>query len=121
MIVDDDYDNLKLTKDILQYGGFETYDFQDPQLALDTFYQNPNSYDLILLDIKMKELDGMQVYKKIKEACPAAKVFVFTGMEVDSNKFRSICPSFTEQQLIKKPVRVDTMIKIMKGVIANQR
>jgi DNA-binding NtrC family response regulator len=94
MIVDDDYDSLWLTKDFLQYGGFETYDFQDPQLALETFYQNPNSYDLILLDIKMKELDGMQVYKKIKEACPAAKVFVFTGMELDSNKFRSICPSF---------------------------
>lgn len=121
MIVDDDYDNLKLTKDILQYGGFETYDFQDPQLALDTFYQNPNLYDLIVLDIKMKEIDGMQVYRKIKEVCPAANVFVFTGMEVDSNKFRSICPSFTEQQLIKKPVRVDTMIKIMKGAIANQR
>ncbi len=69
----------------------------------------------------MKELDGMQVYKKIKEACPSVKVFVFTGMEVDSNKFRSICPSFTEHQLIKKPVRVDTMIKIMKGAIANQR
>jgi len=46
LIIDDDYDNLQLTKDILQYGGFETYDFLDPQLALDIFHQNPNLYDL---------------------------------------------------------------------------
>jgi CheY-like chemotaxis protein len=117
MIVDDDYDNLQLTKDILQYGGFETYDFLDPQLALDIFHQNPNRYDLIVMDINMEKLNGIQVYKEIKKVSPAAKVFVFTGMEVNGNKFKDICPSFNEQQIIKKPVRVDTLIKIMKEAI----
>lgn len=119
LIVDDDYDNLQLTKDILQYAGFETYDFLDPLLALDIFHQNPNLYDLIVIDIKMEKLNGMQFYKEIKRVSPAAKVFVLTGMEVNGNKFRDICPSFNEQQIIKKPVRVDTLIKIMKGAIVN--
>ena len=34
LILDDDLDNLQLTKDMLQFGGFETYDFLNPQLAL---------------------------------------------------------------------------------------
>lgn len=119
MIVDDDYDNLQLTKDILQYAGFETYDFRDPQLALDSFHQSPNLYDLIVMDIKMEKLNGMQVYKEIKKVSPTTKVFVFTGMEVNGNKFRDICPSFNEQQIIKKPVRVETLIKIMKEAVVN--
>lgn len=119
LIIDDDYDNLQLTKDILQYGGFETYDFLDPQLALDIFHQNPNLYDLIVIDIKMEKLNGMQVYKEIKKVSPAAKVFVFTGMEGNGNKFKDICPSFNEQQIIKKPVRVNALIKIMKEAIVN--
>jgi CheY-like chemotaxis protein len=42
MIVDDDIDNLQLAKDALQYGGFETYDLMNPQLALETFKEDPD-------------------------------------------------------------------------------
>ncbi len=54
LIIDDDLDNLQLSKDVLQFNGFETYDFIDPRLALDTFKQSPQSYDLVLMDIKMQ-------------------------------------------------------------------
>ena len=40
LILDDDLDNLQLTKDMLQFCGFETNDFLNPQLALDLFKQN---------------------------------------------------------------------------------
>ncbi len=60
MIIDDDLDNLQLTKDILQFSGYEIYDFINPRLALDTFKQNPNLYDLVLMDVRMKELDGRE-------------------------------------------------------------
>ena len=83
LILDDDLDNLQLTKDILQFGGFETYDFLSPQLALDVFKQNPQLYDLILVDVKMEEMDGRLVYKEIKQINPKAKVLVFTGLELD--------------------------------------
>ncbi len=33
LIIDDDLDNLQLSKDVLQFNGFETYDFIDPRLA----------------------------------------------------------------------------------------
>jgi CheY-like chemotaxis protein len=58
MIIDDDIDNLQLFKDILQYGGFETYDFNNPRLALEVFKEDPSLYDLILTDIRMEEMDG---------------------------------------------------------------
>ena len=59
---------------MLQFSGFETYDFLDPQLALDVFKQNPQLYDLILIDVKMEEMDGRFVYNEIKQIHPKANV-----------------------------------------------
>jgi len=110
LIIDDDYDNRQLTKDILQFAGFETYDFASPQLALDAFKQNPMYYDLVIIDTWLDDLDGRKVYSDIKKLNPNSKVFIFTGMEIESKKFKEICPSFSEQQVIKKPVRIQTLI-----------
>jgi CheY-like chemotaxis protein len=110
LIIDDDYDNLQLTKDILEYGGFEPFDFLSPQLALGAFKQNPNFYDLIVMDIGTKELDGREVYSEIKKLNSTAKIFIFTGMEIKCNEFKKICPSFNEEMVIKKPVKMESLI-----------
>lgn len=64
LIIDDDYDNRQLTKDALQYGGFETYDYDSPQLALEEFKQNPNFCDLVIIGVWLYELDRRQVYSE---------------------------------------------------------
>jgi CheY-like chemotaxis protein len=119
LIIDDDLDNLQLSKDVLQFNGFETYDFIDPRLALDTFKQSPQSYDLILMDIKMQEMDGYFLYKEIKQTNPDAKVLVFTGMILDVNEFKKICPSFEEKQLIQKPVRISSLVKTVNEAMTS--
>ena len=111
LIIDDDLDNLQLTKDMLQFGGFETYDFLDPQLALDEFKQNPQLFDLIIIDVKMEEMDGRLVYKEIKQIYPKAKVLIFTGLQLDVNEFRNICPSFSEKQVLLKPLWMNALLE----------
>jgi CheY-like chemotaxis protein len=119
LIIDDDLDNLQLSKDVLQFNGFETYDFISPLLALDTFKQSPQSYDLVLMDIKMQEMDGYFLYKEIKQTNPDAKVLVFTGMILDVNEFKKICPSFEEKQLIQKPVRMSSLVKTVNEAMTS--
>jgi CheY-like chemotaxis protein len=119
LIIDDDLDNLQLSKDVLQFNGFETYDFIDPRLALDTFKQTPQSYDMILMDITMQEMDGYFLYKEIKQTNPDAKVLVFTGMILDVNEFKKICPSFEEKQLIQKPVRMSSLVKTVNEAMTS--
>ncbi len=116
-IIDDDFDNRQLTKHILQFGGFETYDFGSPQSALDAFKQTPNFYDLVIIEIWLDELDGRQVYSEIKKLSPTSKVLIFTGMEIEWDEFKKICPSFTERQVIRKPVKVDTLISTIAKAV----
>jgi len=119
MIIDDDLDNLQLSKDALQFNGFETYDFINPRISLDTFKQSPKSYDLVLMDIKMQEMDGYFLYKEIKQTNPDAKVLVFTGMILDVNEFKKICHSFEEKQLILKPVRMSSLINTVNEAMTS--
>jgi DNA-binding NtrC family response regulator len=117
MIVDDDLDNLQLFKDILQYGGFETYDFNNPKLALEVFKEDPDLYDIILTDIRMEEMDGRLLYKEIKYLRPKANVLVFTAFELNGNDFRKICPTFKEDHLIHKPIRMDSLVEKVRNTI----
>ena len=50
---------------------------------------------MIIIDVKMKEMDGRLVYQEIKQINPDAKVLVFTGLQLDAREFRRKCPSFT--------------------------
>jgi CheY-like chemotaxis protein len=119
LIIDDDLDNLQLSKDMLQVNGFETYDFINPRLALDTYKQNPQLYDLVIMDIKMQEMDGYFLYKEIKQTNPDAKVLIFTGLMLDVDEFKKICPSFEEKQLIQKPVRMSSLIKTVNETMTS--
>ena len=119
MIIDDDIDNLQLFKDILQYRGFETYDFNNPRLALEVFKEDPDLYDLVLTDIRMEEMDGRLLYKEIKLLRPDANVLVFTAFELDTKDFRKICPSFKEDHLIHKPIRMDSLLEKVRHTIVS--
>jgi len=56
MIVDDDSDLTLFYRISLEYYGFVVDTFNEPKEALSSF--KPNYYDLVILDIKMPEMDG---------------------------------------------------------------
>lgn len=64
LLVDDEADVISLFKMILEMNGFEVDSYTDPLEALSNF--KANSYDLALLDIRMPNLNGFELYKKIK-------------------------------------------------------
>lgn len=64
MIIDDIPGNLKLLSNMLELHGYEIFPFTSGKQALLAAEKNPP--DLILLDIKMPEMDGYQVCEKIK-------------------------------------------------------
>ena len=64
LIVDDEKDVGWTLKLILEYYGFDIDCFTDSVTALEKF--KPNLYDLIILDIKMAEINGFELYDELK-------------------------------------------------------
>ena len=65
MIIDDDKDITNLFSIFLEYNGYIVDAYTNPIEAFNNFTKN--SYDLIVLDLKMPKMDGMTLYHKIKE------------------------------------------------------
>lgn len=65
LIVDNEEDVCSALKMVLQQNGFKVDYFAEPILALDNF--KAGTYDLLLLDIKMPDMDGFQLYQEIKK------------------------------------------------------
>jgi PleD family two-component response regulator len=73
LAVDDEDDVIYIVKRILEEVGlFQVDAFADPTVALSYF--RPNRYDLVILDIRMPYINGLELYKKIKAIDEKVKV-----------------------------------------------
>ena len=65
LIVDDEIPNLKLLTQLLSQQGYQVRPAERPQLAIDAALAQPPT--LILLDVRMPEMDGFEVCKRLKK------------------------------------------------------
>ena len=65
LLVEDQFINQKLMKNVLEKGGYEVIPASDGESALKLLREN--KYDIILMDIQMPELNGYEVAKKFRE------------------------------------------------------
>jgi DNA-binding response OmpR family regulator len=120
LVVDDEPDITFTLHAILQEGGFEVFSFNDPILALQSF--KPRYYDLMILDIKMPEMNGFELYQKLKEKDDHVKVCFLTAV----SEFRGyeqykkdLSPKPHERYFVAKPVSEDDLIRRVNEMLAN--
>ncbi len=75
LIADDDHEIAELISDSLSDEGFETKVVYNGKAAYDELALN-SSYDLIILDIMMPEMDGLELCKKIRDTVSCPIIFV---------------------------------------------
>ena len=80
MIVDDDPDICVTLSEVFKNNGFAADLFTDPNLALNSF--EAGLYDLLLLDVRMSEMNGFQLYHKMKKVDDRAKACFLTAADV---------------------------------------
>jgi two-component system response regulator FixJ len=76
-LVDDDTDVLKATTRLLASGGFAVQPFNAPNDFLE--YAKTHSIPVVILDIWMKEMSGLEVQSKLSRISPRTRVIVITG------------------------------------------
>jgi CheY-like chemotaxis protein len=109
LVVDNEKD-ITITLQVgLEDGGFDVYTFNDPSLALKTF--KPNFYDLVLIDIVMPDIDGFDLYERLKKIDPDIKACFLTASEMYHEEFRKAEYSTLNNDLfLQKPIPTDDLI-----------
>ncbi len=117
LIVDDEYDIVQVLKLGLQQNGFLVEGFTNPQEALQSFKSNAESYSLLLSDIRMPGLSGMQLARKVKETNPDVKVVLMTAFEIRDSEFSKVFPSTQVDGFVQKPVRIRELTDKIVSII----
>jgi class 3 adenylate cyclase len=103
ILVDDEQDILFTYKVFLETD-YDVTSFADPVFALN-YIRNISNFNhlLIILDVRMKNLNGFQLYQQIKAIDATIKVLFITALDI-LDEFSTIIPGISKDQIIRKPV-----------------
>ena len=98
---------------------FEVFVYNDPILALSEF--KPDCYDLILIDINMPKMNGLDFCLKVLEIDDNLKMCFMSSGLIDQEALRDEYPSLGMGCFIKKPITIEDLIKIVKAELKSPK
>ena len=114
-IVDDEPDITAVLKKGLEQNGFAVDAFNDPRQALSSY--KPQHYDLMIIDIRMPNINGFDLYRELKKKDSSVKVCFLTAFEIYYEEFRKMFPNIDVRAFVRKPVGIAALVKQINSVI----
>lgn len=111
MVVDDDEELARLFRRLLEEAGFNSISFTDPLLALKQFKNDPPGYWLVIADLKMPTMNGIDLAKRIRNNSSSVKIILITGFFDDEylngDEFKEACIS----KVLHKPIKLKELLR----------
>jgi DNA-binding response OmpR family regulator len=110
MLVDDEPDINAALSVVLKRAGYDVDTFDNPLIALEKL--KAGFYGLIILDVKMPQMDGFELYREIKKVDRKAKICFLTASELYYENFRKEKFADLDKELfIIKPISNAELLK----------
>jgi DNA-binding NtrC family response regulator len=110
--VDDEPDILKLFRDFLsKIKGISIFTFTDPLMALEHVRMNKNEYILVISDLRMPSLDGLELVKVIKDLNPLVRTILMTAFATKDDLFQDYARQEIINNFLLKPVLLADLYK----------
>lgn len=113
MIVDDEADVREFAANFFRKRKIEVITVSSGEEALASM--GKEKPDLMLLDIKMEGMDGLETLKRVKELDKNAKVIMVTGRKPDENNSFESCRELGALDYIHKPLELAELERIVLG------
>ena len=115
MLVDDDKDVLDIQKILIERLGYKVSAFVDSTLALQNFTEHPSDFDLILTDMNMPKMTGLDLSKSILNIDAHKPIILCTGFSDSVNE--SIAKRAGIKKFILKPLTMQKLSNDIKSVL----
>lgn len=113
LVVDDEIDILNVMSKGLEYAGFNVDSKNNPIKALSEF--EAGKYHMVLVDIRMPQMDGFDLFSRIIEIDSKVKVCFLTGFDIDYlEKFKKRFPNVPMRCFIRKPISIRNLVDIVR-------
>ena len=115
--MDDESDICFVLEKVLIKNGFVVYSYDDPIIALEEF--RAGLYNLVILDIKMPDLNGFALYREIKKLDKKVKVCFLTAGEMYYGVYSDIFSSVPAKYFIRKPIENEELMKRINKIMVD--
>jgi two-component system, OmpR family, response regulator ChvI len=110
MLIDDNRDIGLSFKIVLEhYYELNVDTFTNPTSALDNF--RTGLYDLVIIDTVMPEMNGFEVYRRLKELDKEVKVYFLVPGKLYEDATRRLFPELNESSFIHIPVANEAFVR----------
>lgn len=108
LLVDDESDIATLFQYYLEVSGYLVKVYNDPRKAISEF--KAGLYNLALLDVRMPQMSGFELYEKIHRIDGACKVCFVTAFEIYYRSLKEFFPNLDVNCFIRKPVGMEELL-----------
>ena len=118
LVVDDEKEIAELFYRFLELSGFDCSYFTDPLLALDNFSKNSDSYCLVIADLRMPGLGGLELSKELRKYNKNVKVLLITGYLVEESIDYEEMKEAGIDMVLEKPFHFKQLTPILEKILA---
>ncbi|GAB6184440.1 ATP-binding protein [Thermodesulfovibrio hydrogeniphilus] len=111
-VVEDNNETRIVTSEMLRNLGYKVYEAKDAEEALSIFKEKANEIDIILTDVVMPKMSGVELVKAIRKISPRAKVLYMSGYSQEQLNLH-----VGELYLLKKPFTLQELAQKLRTVL----
>ena len=117
LMVDDEETILTSAKALLADYGYSVATFTDPVRALEVFEKSPSRFDLVITDMTMPHMTGVEFARKILGLKPDLPVVLCTGYHDRIDRDKALAEGFSD--FLEKPVLTEKMVRAIRRLLDN--
>ena len=111
-IVDDELDITQLYQDAI-YGkinGISVVCFNNPVTALEHFIENKKDYALVISDLRMPIINGLQFLKTVRDLNPLIRTILMTAFQINDSLFQEYTTKGIINGFLQKPIDLKQLL-----------
>ena len=119
LLVDDEEERATFFQEAIEAMGLDAISFTDPLPAFEYFKDNQQKFSLIITDLRMPGMCGLELAKKIRELNNIVKIFLITAFDTNGLESSEIYQSARIYKILQKPIKLAVLKKIVEESLNN--
>ena len=115
LLIDDEDIIIDVGEEVLKILGYEVLVARGGKEGIEAYRQNRDRIDIVILDMVMPDMGGIETYNRIKEINPDAKFLLSSGYSIDEGISNILEDS--QNGFIQKPFNIDQLAAKIKGIL----
>ena len=121
LVIDDEQELAHLYKEFIREIGYDVVSFTNPVLALEHYKQCFDKYSLIVTDLRMPGMSGIEFANKIRELNSKVKIFLTTAFDIADIKDYEDYQKAKIDKVLQKPIKFSTLKKFIEQDLVVQK